>query len=186
MVSSHSIRTTIDADFQLVAAIATTLKADYAAAQEDPWLESPFAWLRSLPPATKGSIGVQLVAGWCAAKGLDVSNSRDSEADKIIAGLRIEVKFSLRWANGTYLFQQIRDQNFEHVICLGLSPLEAHAWVVPKAVLVRYATPQHTGRRGKDTLWLRVTPSAPHSWQSEFGGSLSEAFEVLKRAAKVR
>jgi hypothetical protein len=181
-VSTHRVREDGDPEFQIIASIAATLRPDYMREGiDDPWSNSPFGWIRPLPPPTKGTIGVQLIAGWCAAKGLDVIRSRDSQADKVIAGLRVEVKFSLRWENGTYLFQQIRDQDFEYAICLGLSPLEAHAWIIPKPILMEHATPQHTGRGGKDTFWIRVDGLSPQPWLHEFGGTLSEAFEVLKR-----
>lgn len=184
-MSRYTARGHSDTDYQILASIATTLKSSYVReGVDDPWSSSPFGWIRHLPPATKGSIGVQLVAGWCAAKGFDVVNAGDSEADKVIAGLRVEVKFSLRWENGTYLFQQIRDQRFDYGICLGVSPLEAYVWVIPKSVLLQRATPQHTGRGGRDTFWIRVNSHDPQPWLAEFGGPLSKAFEVLKNAKR--
>jgi hypothetical protein len=54
------------------------------------------------------------VAGWCAAKGLDVTSSRNPEADRVIAGKRVEIKFSTLWESGVYKFQQIRDQDYEY------------------------------------------------------------------------
>jgi len=40
------------------------------------------------------------VEGLCKAMGLDVKSSGDSEADLIIAGRRVEVKFSTLWESG--------------------------------------------------------------------------------------
>ena len=60
------------------------------------------------------------------AKGFDVAKSPDSQADRIIAGARAEIKTSTLWKNGVYMFQQLRDQNYAFVICLGISPLNAH------------------------------------------------------------
>lgn len=101
-----------DPDVRLLAAIAAGLKGDYIReAEADPWRDSPFAWIRTVASRQRGKIGEQLVAGWCAAKGLDVLVCRDSQADRVIAGRRVEVKFSTLWASGVYKFQQIRDQN---------------------------------------------------------------------------
>jgi len=82
-----------------------------------------------------GVIGEKLVAGWLAAKDCDVMRSPDAEADRIINGKRAEIKFSTLWA-GFYKFQQLRDQNYEFVICLGVSPFDAHCWAIPKSVLM--------------------------------------------------
>jgi len=96
----------------MLACIAGTLKSDYVLeGAADPWAGSPFAWIRTRPSRQVGKIGEQLVAGWCAAKGLDVVATGDAQADRVIAGRRVEIKFSTLWASGGYTFQQIRDQN---------------------------------------------------------------------------
>ncbi len=172
-----------DPDVQMLATIAGTLKSDYIKdLKSDPWAESPFNWIRQCPSRQRGKIGEQLLAGWCAAKGLDVTRSPDSEADRLIEGRRVEVKFSTRWETGIYKFQQIRDQKYEHLICLGICPFDAHCWVIPKNEL-RHAqaglTGQHMGRAGKDTAWLSFSPDSPPQWLNRFGGSLGKAFPVL-------
>ena len=40
------------------------------------------------------------------------------------------------WQTGTYKFQQIRNQNYRFVVCLGISPHDAHCWIIPKNVLM--------------------------------------------------
>ncbi|MGB9593310.1 MAG: hypothetical protein ACPL7R_04125 [Anaerolineae bacterium] len=130
-----------------------------------------------------GKIGEQLVAGWCAAKGLDVVASGDSEADRIIAGRRVEIKFSTLWASGVYKFQQLRDQNYDFAICLGISPFDAHCWVIAKPVLREHVlghTPQHRGRAGTDTFWISLRPASSPEWLRGCGGSLAEAYAILK------
>jgi len=99
----------VDPEVQLLASIAATLKADYVReGSADPWAGSPFAWIRTRPSRQVGKIGEQLVSGWCAAKGLDVVASHDSQADRVIAGRRVEIKFSTLWESGSYTFQQLR------------------------------------------------------------------------------
>lgn len=172
----------IDQELKLLAAIAGTIESEYIKEGEiDPWAESPFGWIKLLRSRQIGRVGEQLVAGWCAAKGLDVVRSPDSEADRIIGGRRVEIKFSILWASGVYKFQQIRDQDYEVAICLGISPFDASCWVVPKAELLERLPHQHGGAAGRDTRWLSVVAAHPPEWLAQYGGSLSEALTVLKR-----
>lgn len=173
-----------DPDLRLLAAISATLQADYIKPDGDPWEGSPFAWIKTRPSRQVGSIGEQLVAGWCAAKGLDVVRSGDSDADRVIAGKRVEIKFSTLWEGGDYVFQQIRDQRYDVALLLGLSPFEASCWVVPKAILREQPfraglSHQHGGQAGTDTIWLRFKAASPLAWMAEFGGPLRSAYELL-------
>lgn len=143
------------------------------------WRDSPFKWMLGLPPRTKGKIAEELVAHWCTHKGLVVTPSGDSEADLRISGKRVEVKLSMLWETGILRFQQFRDQDYDYGICLGISPGDVQCWVIPKEVLLEKATPQHLGRRGADTKWFWFPPSDPPYWLDDFGGRLSEAYEII-------
>lgn len=173
------------ADVQMLAALSTALHEEYREG-ELAWEGSPFGWIKRRPSRQVGAIGEKLVSGWLAARDFDVCRSPDAEADRVVNGTRVEVKFSTLWQNGTYRFQQLRDQNYELAVCLGVSPFKAHCWVVPKSeILRRWAAgdgivPQHRGARGSDTAWLRVCPEAPDSWLAEFGGTLGAAIQVLE------
>jgi len=185
-----TIRQITDPEVQALASIAAILKSDYVKeGQDDPWAGKSVC-VDSYSPFTTGwQIGEQLVAGWCAAKGLDVTASHDSEADRIIGGHRVEIKFSTLWESGVYKFQQVRDQNYAYVICLGLSPFDAHCWVVSKDLLrvhVLGHTPQHAGKAGTDTFWLSFPATNPASWLSPCGGTLAQAFDALKRIGRSR
>jgi len=178
-----------DPEVLMLATIATTLKGDYVReGTDDPWAGSPFAWIRSRPSRQVGKIGEQLVAGWCAAKGLDVTRSPNSEADRIIASRRVEIKFSTLWASGVYKFQQLRDQDYDYAICLGISPFDAHCWVISKSMLRKHVighTPQHTGKRGTDTFWLSFDASSPPEWLVCCGGRLAEAYQIMRNWQEV-
>jgi hypothetical protein len=183
-MSTHKIT---DPNVQLLAGLATTLAADYVRAADDPWMGSPFSWILSLPSRTKGAIGEALVAGWCAAKGFDVVRSPDSQADRIIQGHRVEIKFSTLWENGVYKFQQIREQNYDYCFCIGISPFDANAWFIPKAVLRTYVIGhmgQHTGAGGTDTAWLGFQVDSPYPWMSPHGGRLSDVATLIKDAGR--
>lgn len=175
----------VDPDLALLVAIAATLKEDYVLVGAlDPWAASPFAWIKTRPSRQRGRIGEQLVAGWCAAKGLDVTSTGDSEADRVIGGKRVEIKFSTLWESGVYKFQQLRNQRYDLAICLGISPEEAHCWALPKTLLLEHVighTPQHAGRAGSDTYWISIPAKEPLEWMSGYGGTLAQAFESLSR-----
>lgn len=177
--------TTEDSENACLTSIAESLRSDYAESPNDRnWAGSSYAWIRLQPSRRVGKIGEQLVAGWSAARGFDVVRSPDSEADRIINSHRVEVKFSTLWENGGYKFQQIRDQNYEYCICLGVSPHVASCWVIPKTVLLEYVIGhhhgQHTGAAGVDTSWLGFPADRPEPWMAEWGGSLVRALQVMR------
>lgn len=172
-----------DPDLLILASVAASLVSLYSG-RGGAWTGSPFAWIIALPSRQVGKIGEQLVAGWCASRGLRVVPSRDAQADLLINSKRVEVKFSTLWAGGDYVFQQIRNQQYELVLFLGLSPFKASCWVVPKEVILtlplkaglRY---QHGGQAGRDTIWLRFAAETPPSWLRRYGGTLENAYRLL-------
>lgn len=171
-----------DPEVQLLATLSATLEADYVSDPEDPWVGSPFAWILKQPSRTKGAIAEKLVAGWCATKGFDVVRSRHSDADRIVEGHRLEIKFSTMWKNGIYKFQQIREQDYDHCFCLGVSPFDARAWLLPKSVLREHVIGhmgQHTGASGGDTAWLSFACDKPLPWMEPYGGRLSEVAGLI-------
>ena len=173
-----------DMEVRLLAGMASTLKGDYVVeGAEDQWDGSPFQWIKLLPSRRKGTVCEQLVKGWCAAKDLDVTRSGDSEADCVISGKRVEIKSSTLWETGIFKFQQFRDQNYEHAICLGISPFDVQCWVVSKDILRQHVIgkrPQHLGRAGTDTFWLSFSANEPDSWLAKCGGRLAQAYEIMK------
>ncbi len=146
------------------------------------WRDSPFAWILKLAPGSKGKLGKRLISQWCALKGLPITPSPDSEADVEISNHRVEIKFSTLWKDGSYTFQQFRDQNYDYAICLGISPNEVHCWVISKEKLREHVIGhlgQHTGAGGKETSWIHVNPNNPPQWLSESGGNLDDAFRII-------
>lgn len=162
-------------DFMMLAATASYLQKDLEE-QSDLWKNSPFEWMLELSAAKKGKLARRLVASWCQSKGLSV----DFEQDKgqvfiIVNGKKAVVKMSTRWADGKYKFQQIRDNGYDIVICIGISPFEAHCWVFERQYIIKYATPQH-----KSEYWIAINPSKPEDWAKNCGGTLDQAYLVLK------
>lgn len=170
-------------EVQLLAHAASFIRNEFIDS-EDKWEDSPFKWIVKLPSASKGKIGKRLVAQWCALKDFTINKSPDSEADILINGHRFEIKFSTLWKSGIYAFQQIRDQNYEYCICLGISPFDAHCWIISKKTLLENVIGhmgQHTGVDASETSWLRINPSNLPDWLKLCGGTLNSAFEILAK-----
>lgn len=173
-----------DRDVQILAETATLLHADYSTDNLS-WEGSPFAWTKERSSSQQGAIAKKLVAEFLSAKGFSVDRSPGREADRVVDGLRVAIKSSTPWEDGNYKFQQFRDQNYDIAICLGISPFDAHCWVIPKSVIIdNWGTPgglrpQHRGQEGKDTAWLGVDPQNVQGWLLPYGGTLSQAVEAL-------
>ncbi len=91
------------------------------------------------------------------------------------------------WKAGSYKFQQLRDQDYEFAVCLGVSPFDAHCWVIPKSVIMGQwgegngLESQHGGRVGTDTAWLSVRPGHEPEWLNECGGRLAGAAVLIAK-----
>jgi hypothetical protein len=179
------MKTSLDAEVQILAGISAMLETDYAEDDDLPWRGSPFAWIRSRPSRQKGTIGEKLVAGWLAARGFNVSRATNSDADRVIEGKSVEIKLSMLWKTGSYKFQQLRDQDYDVVVCLGISPFDAHCWVIEKQDILRYwkesgdITSQHAS--GSDTAWITVDPKSVPGWLRRHGGGLREGLAEMSR-----
>lgn len=172
-----------DPDVQILAALSSTLAPDYVRPEDDPWIGSPFEWILRVPSRTKGAIGEALVAGWAAAKGYDVVRSRNSDADRVINGHRVEIKMSTLWKSGGFKFQQIRDQEYDYCFCIGISPFDAQAWLLPKPLLLERVIGhmgQHTGAGGTDTSWLGFQADYPYDWMEPYGDRLFDVAKLLE------
>ena len=93
-----------DGEVQLLAALAEGLRTEYQTEEDLSWSRSPFGWIKWQASRRKGAIGEKLIAGWCAARDINVLRSPDAEADRILEGCRTEIKFSTLWANQSYKF----------------------------------------------------------------------------------
>lgn len=178
------------AEYHELVCISKSMQSEYAEENKQ-WTGSPFEWIKYRPSRSIGAIGEKIVSAWLALHDFSISRSPDTEADRIVEGIRVEIKFSTLWKNGTYLFEQIRDQNYEIAIFLGISPNDAHCWVIPKRDLMRLwkeehrISSQHGGHSGSDTAWARLSPDksgAPDDIVlSQYGNGLHEALVSLAR-----
>jgi len=176
-----------DREARVVAELSSQISRQYGSESQDPWQGSPFQWIQRRPSRQKGAIAENLVEQWALGKGFTVEHSNSSDADRIINGHRVEIKFSSLWTDtGSFRFQQIRDQRYDYCFCLGLSPWDCQAWFIPKSELMGAwrdgLKPQHGGAAGHDTRWLAFPADNPPPWLRPFGGRL-EAVESLIRQA---
>lgn len=158
--------------------IASKLEAGYAATLAR-WDDSPFKWVLSLPSRTKGAIGEKLIQEFFRDNGFEVLRPvKGTDHDRVINGHRVEIKMSTLWSDGDqYVFQQIRNQEYDVCLCVGISPSKIHCWLIPKEQLVTDKEgfgPQHGGSKGKDTKWLHIDPDQPQKWLAPFGSSLHD------------
>lgn len=148
----------------------------------DPWAGSPFEWIVRLPSRSRGRAGELIVESWLEAMAFEVRPPTNSGHDRTVSGRRVEIKFSTLWESGGYVFQQLRDQDYEYVVMLGISPTTAQCWIIPKDEAFSRAVPQHGGAAGRDTKWLRIPASNPPEWMGQYGGELESALPILAAA----
>jgi hypothetical protein len=163
--------------------VTDKVSLEYAATLEG-WSGSPFAWILTLPSRARGAAGEKIVDSWLTNNGFVVQRAKHSGCDRIVNGLNIEVKFSTLWKSGVYKFQQLRDQDYHSVFCLGISPDRVHAWLIPKSVAWEHAIPQHGGKVGTDTKWLSISAASPAEWMVEFGGTLANVIPIIEAAVR--
>lgn len=165
----------------------SSISSSFESSAEPPssaWKGSPFEWIMLIPSRSKGAYGEKLVQELFRSKGFDVKRPQSgSDHDRVINGHRVEIKMSTLWTNkGIYKFQQIRDQEYDYLVFLGLSPKEAHCWVIPKSEFKLErdgVSHQHGGKKGTDTLWIEFDPSTPPKWLKGYGGTLEKAVELM-------
>lgn len=170
-------------DFIMLAATANYLKNDLDKKLEDDidlWKNSPFEWILKLPPSRKGKLGSDLITSWLASKGTHVGKAKDATKTLIINKHKVSLKFSTLWANGIYKFQQIRSTGYEFIICFGVSPFAVHCWVFEKSYALKNAAKQHKGG-AKSEYWITIDPNHPQNWAKGFGGTLDEAYQIIKK-----
>ena len=149
--------------------------------KSDLWKGSPFEWVLQLPARQKGALGRRLITSWFASKDLYVERPKDKKAKDTsetleIEGIKLSIKFSTLWNNGKYNFQQIRADGYDYVLCFGISPNEAHCWILERNYVISKAKHQH-----KSEYWISFDPKRPPNWLEGYGGTLDDAYEVLKK-----
>lgn len=145
------------------------------------WDNSPFKWMTTLTSRTVGSVAEKLIEEWAAGCGFEVQKpSGSTDYDRVINGKKVEIKYSRRWKDsGHYRFQQIRNQEYEYILWLGISADSVNCWYIPKGVLgissgtpAEGIVPQHGGKTGRDTWVIDLHPEDQPSWLLPYGDTL--------------
>ena len=156
------------------ALVSAAAAAAFQYVDTDEWHDSPFAKIRNLPAASRGKAAVSMVENLLHQTGFRVAPRRSSGHDCLVEGRTVRVKLSTLWRSGLYTFQQIRNEDYEIMFLLGLSPQEGHAWVVSRAVALSLA--------GHPTAWIAFPPHDPPEPLLSAGGSLSALAPALLQA----
>jgi hypothetical protein len=168
--------------FKTLVAITDSLIAKYPATKE--WNDSPFNWMRGLPPASKGAIGRDVCSGLLHAYGFTPGAYKYT---LLLNGQTLLGRVAMKWQGNAVKFQNIRDADFGHVLCIALYPKGGHAWLIPKMEIwangkVRTdrsgIKPQHKGA----DAWITIDPKNPQAWVKPYGGTIEEMIKVAKVA----
>lgn len=176
-------------EVKILAGIATSLERDYSDSEEAKWATSPFGWIRRQSSIKiRGKIGEQIVSGWFAARGFNVTRSNTTDADLVIKDKAFEMKFAMLGKTNGFVFNQFRDQQYDAVILLGVCPFDAHCWVLTKSEVIKQwrtlknIRTQHNPRDpNANTGMLTVKAENPPSWLGAYGGTLREGLEHVSR-----
>jgi len=168
----------IASDFLMLASTASYLQKGLEE-MNDLWKDSPFEWVLQLPPRSKGKLARSLLLSFFATKGLSIAPVKHSSETLIINGLQFAIKFSMLWKTGIYKFQQIKSKGPENIICFGISPFEAHCWIFSRDYAIMHGKKQHQGANEAE-YWLSINPKEIPDWARHYGGSLDEAFAIIK------
>jgi hypothetical protein len=128
------------------------------------WKNSIFEFFHKIPsPRSKGSQGEKLVEQFMTELGHSVSKPESSDHDRIISNYKTEIKVSTSWDNteNKFTWQQIRDQDYERIIFVGINPNNIEIFWATKSDLKKNIFGkdkyrQHGGKKGKqDLYWLQ-------------------------------
>jgi hypothetical protein len=173
------------ADFERLSAMAAPLADEYEDVCLPEWEESPIGWIRQVSSVHKrGKIGEDLVRSWARSEGLRVDLRDHRGHDCVIAGLRVEVKTSLRWNSNRFVFLGLRDHDYDAVALLGLAPSKVRLWIVPKQLLWSRAKRQLRGVEGAGSKWFSLRVDASPAWLLRWGGSFAQAGDAIHNVAR--
>ena len=147
--------------------------------QNSVWVGSTFEHHKGLSSKAKGSWGERLTCDILEGLGANVPRRKNgknkkpqgsgTDFDIYVDNKTIEVKTSFAWdeTEDSFTWQQIRDQEYEYIVFVGVNPNECKAWFATKDDLVkeifgRNEYRQHAGKDGEQELyWIQVKDGVP-------------------------
>jgi hypothetical protein len=168
--------------FNKLVDITNGLIPDYP--ESEAWADSPFNWIRSLPPNSKWSIARIALCGLFQHYGLTATTYRHQIK---VNSMGLLHRIALMWETGAIKFENIRrDTNFDFVLCLALYPHTAYGWLIPKSEIwvdgaIRTGRPGITSQHKGADAWVHIDPANPHSWLKKYGGTIDEMIAVAQK-----
>ena len=105
--------------------------------------------------------------------GYKVTKPKNTDHDRIIDGYKTEIKLSTTWNEvlSNWTWQQIRDQDYERLIFVGINPDSISIWWATKSdikefILGRDSCRQHAGKDGGQELYW-IQGSSGEKWFRE-------------------
>ncbi|ADO97670.1 hypothetical protein SShM2_059 [Synechococcus phage S-ShM2] len=138
------------------------------------WEGSKFQSFRNIPsPKSKGSQGEKLVQQFMEHFGHKVTKPQNTDHDRIIDGYKTEIKLSTTWNEilSNWTWQQIRDQDYDRLIFVGINPNGISLWWATKSDIKKYilgrdGCRQHAGKDGGQELYW-IQGSSGEQWFRE-------------------
>jgi hypothetical protein len=142
--------------------------------QNSVWVGSIFEHHKGLSSKAKGSWGERLACDILEGLGANVPRRKNgknkkpqgsgTDFDIYVDNKKIEVKTSFAWdeTEDSFTWQQIRDQEYEYILFVGVNPNECKAWFATKNDLIknifgRNEYRQHAGKDGEqDLYWIQT------------------------------
>lgn len=168
--------------YKTLVAITDSLIGRYPA--NTAWKDSPFNWIRGLPPASKGAIGRDIGSGLLYAYGFTPGAYR---YELRVNGQGVLVRVGMKWEGNIVKFQNLRDIKFDHVLCVALYPKSVYAWLIPKDEIwqngkVRTDRPGIKAQHKGADAWIHVDPKQVSPWLQPYGGTIDDMIKVAKHA----
>jgi hypothetical protein len=166
----------------MLEAITDSLISQYP--ENQAWKTSKFNWIRPLPPRSKGVIGKSIGSGILQGYGFTPMAYRDQLR---VNGQVILPRMAMKWETDIVKFQNIRDINFDHVLCFAIYPKDAYAWLIPKTEIwannaIRKDRAGITSQHKGADAWIHISPDNPQKWLKPYGGTIEQAMKVAKTA----
>ncbi len=170
--STNETPPAFDEQYLMLAASITHLQEAFE--ENNPWYNSPFEWVLDANRQQKSLIVSRLFETWCKHNGFSFEKLGDAEDLCIINGYQIAVKFCMLLDDGMYRFQPIRNDDYDYVLCIGISPEQAHGWVFEREAVIGKSIYSETSDQ------IHVNPKSLDAWLSDCGGSLGQTAQIFK------
>jgi hypothetical protein len=106
-----------------------------------------------MDPHQRGKLGELFIKLLAKDLGFDVSDPDPGHGDTVINGDDVEVKFTRQTEVGSFVVNQIRDQEYLYVALVVMTPVRIELFTIPKDKLInnQHTHGQHGGNGSSET-----------------------------------